>query len=158
MAANERYRAEQHHSIADARPRRHMAVVTCMDARIDVFAALGLQLGDAHVLRNAGGRATDDVVRSLAASSHVLGVDTVVLMQHTQCGMAGVTDDELRTRTGATIDFLAMTDQPRAMRDDLDRLMAEPSLALIALAVAFLFDVETGAITEIARRSREPRS
>ena len=72
-----------------------------MDARIDVFAALGLHLGEAHVIRNAGGRVTDDVLRSLALSSHVLGVDTVVVMQHTKCGVAGVSDEELRRMTGA---------------------------------------------------------
>ncbi len=67
-----------------------------MDARIDVFAVLGLHLGEAHVIRNAGGRVTDDVLRSLALSSGVLGVDTAVVMQHTGCGLAGVSDAELR--------------------------------------------------------------
>ena len=80
-------------SVGDARPSLRMAVVTCMDSRIDVFAVLGLHLGEAHVIRNAGGRVTDDVLRSLALSSHVLGVETVVVMQHTQCGLAGVTDE-----------------------------------------------------------------
>ena len=69
-----------------------------MDARIDVFAVLGLHLGEAHVIRNAGGRVTDDVLRSLALSCGVLGVDTTVVMQHTKCGLAGVTDAELRAR------------------------------------------------------------
>ena len=87
--------------MADPRPGRHLAVVTCMDARIDVFAVLGLHLGEAHVIRNAGGRVTDDVLRSLALSSGVLGVDTAVVMQHTKCGLAGVTDAELRALTGA---------------------------------------------------------
>ena len=67
-----------------------------MDARIDVFAVLGLHLGEAHVIRNAGGRVTDDVLRSLALSSHVLGVEDVVVMQHTKCGLAGVTDREFQ--------------------------------------------------------------
>jgi carbonic anhydrase len=83
LDANRAY-APRHQHVADARPSRHIAVLTCMDARIDVFAALGLQLGEAHVLRNAGGRVTDDVLRSLALSTHVLGVDTVVVLQHTQ--------------------------------------------------------------------------
>src|SRR3954452_22048715 len=93
LEANGAYAAARA-KIADARPSRHLAVVTCMDARIDVFAVLGLHLGEAHVIRNAGGRVTDDVLRSLALSCHVLGVDTVVVMQHTKCGLAGVTDAE----------------------------------------------------------------
>ena len=95
LAANEGYAAARA-NVADPRPGRRLAVVTCMDARIDVFAVLGLHLGEAHVIRNAGGRVTDDVLRSLALSSHVLGVDTVVVMQHTKCGLAGVTDEELQ--------------------------------------------------------------
>src|SRR4051795_6888480 len=99
LSANEAYAAARA-NVADAKPSRHLAVVTCMDARIDVFAALGLHLGESHVIRNAGGRVTDDVLRSLALSCHVLGVETVVLMQHTKCGLTGVTDDELRSITG----------------------------------------------------------
>ena len=87
LAANQGYAAARA-SVADPRPGQRMAIVTCMDARIDVFAALGLHLGDAHVIRNAGGRVTDDVLRSLALSTHVLGVETVVVMQHTKCGLA----------------------------------------------------------------------
>src|SRR3954464_10693021 len=99
LGANKGYAAARA-NVSDPRPSRHLAVVTCMDARIDVFAALGLHLGEAHVIRNAGGRATDDGLRSLAVSIHILGVDTVVVMQHTKCGMTGVTDEELKRRTG----------------------------------------------------------
>src|SRR5687767_8084206 len=102
LAANEAYAAGRA-NVADPRPSRALAVVTCMDARIDVFASLGLQLGESHVIRNAGGRVTDDVLRSLALSTHAFGVDTVVVMQHTQCGLAGVTDEELQERTGADL-------------------------------------------------------
>jgi carbonic anhydrase len=91
IAANEGYAAARA-GVADPRPNRQLAIVTCMDARIDVFAALGLHLGEALVLRNAGGRVTDDVLRSLALGAHVLGVDTVVVMQHTKCGIAGRSD------------------------------------------------------------------
>ena len=104
LAANEEYAAARA-NVGGSSPGRRLAIVTCMDARIDVFAVLGLHLGEAHVLRNAGGRVTDDVLRSLALSCHVLGVDTVVVMQHTKCGLAGVTDDELRTLTGADLGF-----------------------------------------------------
>src|SRR6201990_170194 len=104
LTANEGYAAARS-NIESPRPLRHLAVVTCMDARIDVFAALGLHLGEAHVIRNAGGRITDDVLRSLAVSSHVLGVDTVLIMQHTKCGLAGVSDGELRQRTGCDLEI-----------------------------------------------------
>src|SRR5215203_3947041 len=70
-------------------PALKLAIVACMDSRIDLFGLLGLHLGEAHVIRNAGGLVTDDVLRSLALSSHVLGVDTVLIMQHTKCGVAG---------------------------------------------------------------------
>ena len=93
-----------------------------MDARIDVFAILGLHLGEAHVIRNAGGRVTDDVLRSLALSTHVLGVDTVIVMQHTSCGLAGVTDDELKALTGADLGFFPIDDHAAALREDIDIL------------------------------------
>src|SRR3954449_7150356 len=119
LEANHAYAAARAY-VADPRPSRHLAVVTCMDARIDVFAALGLHLGEAHVIRNAGGRVTDDVLRSLALSCHVLGVDTVVVMQHTKCGLAGVTDDELRQRTGADLGFFPIDDHAAALHEDVD--------------------------------------
>src|SRR4051795_4432463 len=118
LEANAAY-AAAHAEIPDARPSRHLAVVTCMDARIDVFAALGLQLGEAHVIRNAGGRVTDDVLRSLAVSSHVLGVETVLIVQHTKCGLAGVSDAELRRLTGADLEFHAFDDHTLALREDI---------------------------------------
>src|SRR5437764_3540019 len=121
LAGNEAYAAARA-NVADARPSRHVAVVTCMDARIDVFAVLGLHLGEAHVIRNAGGRVTDDVLRSLALSAHVLGVDTVVVMQHTKCGLAGVTDEELRTLTGADLGLFPIDDHAAALREDIDIL------------------------------------
>src|SRR5947199_5137901 len=128
LDANEGYAAARA-NVSDARPSRHLAVVTCMDARIDVFATLGLHLGEAHVIRNAGGRVTDDVLRSLALSSHVLGVDTVVVMQHTKCGLAGVTDEELRERTGADFGFFPIDDHAAALREDVDLLEGKPYLA-----------------------------
>src|SRR4051812_14056347 len=102
VSANEHYAAARS-NVGSPRPGRRLAVVTCMDARIDVFAALGLHLGEAHVIRNAGGRVTEDVLRSLALSIHVLGVNTAVIMQHTKCGLAGVSDEELQRRTGADL-------------------------------------------------------
>ena len=115
--------------MADPRPGRHLAVVTCMDARIDVFAVLGLHLGEAHVIRNAGGRVTEDVLRSLALSSGVLGVDTAVVMQHTKCGLVGVSDAQLRELTGADLGFLPIDDHAAALREDVERLARTPYLS-----------------------------
>jgi len=153
LAANHGYAAARA-NVADPRPSRHLAVVTCMDARIDVFAALGLHLGDAHVIRNAGGRVTDDVLRSLALSCHVLGVETVVVMQHSKCGLAGVTDDELRRRTGADLGFYPIDDHAAALREDIDLLSAVPYLAPLQVIAGFVYDVESGEIADLVRWER----
>lgn len=141
-------------NLADPRPSRHLAVLTCMDARIDVFAALGLHLGEAHVLRNAGGRVTEDVLRSLALSCHVLGVDTVVVMQHTKCGLAGVTDAQLRERTGADLGFYPIDDHAAALREDIELLARTDFLGPVKVVAGFVFDVETGAIDDVVRWER----
>lgn len=154
LDANRGYAAARA-NVHDARPSRHLAVVTCMDARIDVFAILGLHLGEAHVLRNAGGRLTEDVLRSLALSCHVLGVDTVVFMQHTKCGLEGVTDAALKDLTGADIGFLPIHDQAAAVRDDIETLIATPYLSRITTVGGFVYDVESGEIDGVVRW--EPR-
>src|ERR1700728_1581478 len=121
LAANKGYAAARA-NVADARPGRHIAVVTCMDARIDVFAALGLHLGEAHVIRNAGGRVTDDVLRSLALSTALLGVDSVALMQHTVCGLEGKPEADLGAVTGADVTFSVIDDHVDAVEQDVARL------------------------------------
>jgi len=141
-------------NVADPQPSRHLAIVTCMDARIDVFATLGLHLGEAHVIRNAGGRVTEDVLRSLALSSHVLGVDTVVVMQHTTCGLAGVTDDYLRELTGADLGFFPIDDHAAALREDIDLLSTKAYLAPLKIIAGFVYDVESGEINDVVRWER----
>ena len=153
LAANQAYAAARA-NVADPRPSRRLAVVTCMDARIDVFAALGLHLGEAHVIRNAGGRVTDDVLRSLTLSSHVLGVDTVVVMQHTKCGLAGVTDEDLRRRTGADFGFFPIDDHAAALREDIEFLITKPYLEPLKTIVGFVYDVESGDIADVVRWQR----
>ena len=153
LAANRGYAAARA-NVHDARPSRHLAVVTCMDARIDVFAVLGLHLGDAHVIRNAGGRVTDDVLRSLALSSHVLGVDTVVVMQHTECGLAGVTDAELRASTGADLGFFPIDDHAAALKEDVELLAGTPYLTPLRVIAGLVYDVETGEIEDVVRWER----
>ena len=153
LAANEEY-ASARARVGDATPSRHLAVVTCMDARIDVFAALGLHLGEAHVLRNAGGRVTDDVLRSLALSSHYLGVEVVVLMQHTKCGLRGVRDEDLRRRTGADFPFFPIDDHAAALREDIELLTTKPYLQTIQIIAGFVYDVESGEIDDIGTWER----
>jgi carbonic anhydrase len=148
LSANRGYAAARA-SVADPRPGRHMAVVTCMDARIDVFAVLGLHLGEAHVIRNAGGRVTDDVLRSLALSSNVLGVQTVVVMQHTKCGLAGVTDEELREITGANLGFFPIDDHAAALREDIALLAEKPYLSPLKVIAGFIYDVESGQMDDV---------
>ena len=153
LDANRGYAAARA-NLADPRPSRRLAVVTCMDARIDVFEALGLHLGEAHVIRNAGGRVTDDVLRSLALSSHVLGVETVVVMQHTRCGLAGVTDDELRSLTGADLRFFPIDDHAAALKEDINVLTSTPYLSLLKVIGGFVYDVETGELSDVVRWDR----
>ena len=154
---NEKFVSEFDQAQLGASPARQVVLVTCMDARIDVFAALGLHLGEAHVLRNAGGRVTEDVLRSLALSSHVLGVNTAVVMQHTRCGLAGVTDEELQRRTGSDLGFLPIDDHAAALREDIDVLAHTPYLAPLTLIAGFVFDVETGNISDVVRWERPPQ-
>lgn len=153
VAANEAY-AVGHVAQPSAVPVRSLAVVTCMDARIDPLAAFGLELGDAHVLRNAGGRVTTDVLRSLAVSTHLMQVSVVAVVQHTRCGMVGATDEELRRRTGAEIDFLPIEEHASSIASDLDSLWSVPWLGPLQLAVGLVYDLDTGRLTELARRSR----
>jgi carbonic anhydrase len=153
LAANEGYAAARA-AVSDARPGRRLAVLTCMDARIDVFAALGLHLGEAHVIRNAGGRVTDDVLRSLALSSHVFGVDTVVVMQHTKCGLAGRTDEELRELTGADFGFFPIDDHAAALREDIAILAASEPLTPLKVIGGFVYDVESGVVDDVVRWER----
>ncbi len=151
LAANE---TATRPALLDQRPTRRLAVVTCMDARIDVFAVLGLELGDAHVIRNAGGRLTEDVLRSLALSSGMLGVDTVVVMQHTRCGLAGASDAELRARTGADLDFLPIADHGASLRADIARLSRTPYLSVLRTIAGFVYDVDSGRIEDVVRWER----
>lgn len=135
-------------------PARKLAVVVCMDSRIDVFAALGLELGEAHVIRNAGGIATDDVIRSVAISQRFLGTERVALIQHTRCGMATFTDeqlaDELEAETGVRPDWTgAFTDIDDSVRRSVQRLRESPFLPHRDSVRGFVYDVETGRLREV---------
>jgi carbonic anhydrase len=136
-------------------PRRALAIVACMDSRMDLFALLGLQPGDAHVLRNAGGVITDDVVRSLAISQRVLGTTGIVLVHHTDCGMQKLEDDafasELEADTGVRPGFAieAFRDPDASVRESVARLQRSPFVAHTDDIAGFVFDVDTGRIRRV---------
>jgi carbonic anhydrase len=139
----------------DVRPRRRLAVVTCMDSRLDVFAALGLQDGEAHVLRNAGGVITDDVIRSLAVSQRRLGTRAVMLIHHTDCGMQALTDDgfraELQEATGVAPAFAieSFTDVEADVRQSVRRVRRSPFLLHTDLVRGFVYDVDSHRLREV---------
>src|ERR1700689_2249905 len=153
LEANERYAAARA-NVHLPQPNRRLAGVTWMDARIDVFAVLGLHLGEAHVIRNAGGRVTEDVLRSLALSSGVLGVETAVVMQHTKCGLVGVSDAQLREMTGADLGFLPIDDHAAALREDVDLLARTSYLSGLQQIAGLVYDVESGQLDDVVRWER----
>ena len=139
----------------DVRPSRHLAVVTCMDSRLDVFAALGLGDGEAHILRNAGGVITDDVIRSLAISQRRLGTREVMLIHHTDCGMQKVTDDgfraELQQETGVAPAFAieSFTDVDADVRQSILRVRRSSFVPYRDSVRGFVYDVDTHALREV---------
>lgn len=136
-------------------PARKVAVVACMDARLDVYRMLGLAEGDAHVLRNAGGVVTDDVIRSLAISQRLLGTNEIVLIHHTDCGMAKFSDDELKAQiteeTGIRPPFAfeAFDDEAADVRQSIRRIQASPFIPHKETLRGFVYDVETGRLNEV---------
>jgi len=144
---------EQH---LDVSPRRRLAIVTCMDSRLNVFAALGLNPGEAHVLRNAGGVITDDVIRSLAVSQRRLGTREVMLIHHTNCGLQLLTDDgfraELQQATGVAPAFAieSFTDLDADVRQSILRVRRSDFLLHRDAVRGFVYDVDTHALREIA--------
>jgi carbonic anhydrase len=139
----------------DVRPRRRLAIVTCMDSRLDVFAALALGHGEAHILRNAGGVITDDVIRSLAISQRRLGTREVMLIHHTDCGMQTLTDDgfraELQEATGVAPAFAieSFVDVDADVRQSLLRVRSSPFLPRRDRVRGFVYDVDTHALREV---------
>ncbi len=138
-------------------PARKVAVVTCMDARIDPYGLLGLSKGDAHVIRNAGGVVTDDVIRSLSISQRLLGTDEVALIQHTSCGLLTFTDEEFADGLEADIGERpawsagAFADLEQSVRDGLARVEASPFVPRSDGLRGFVYDLETGELRELDR-------
>jgi carbonic anhydrase len=134
----------------DPKADRHVAVVTCMDTRIEPLGMLGLKPGDAKIMRNAGGRVTDDVLRSLVLAVHMLDVDRVVVVHHTQCALMNTTDDELRAAVGPgseTWVFEAMPDPDAALDADVQRVRDCPLLPASVAVEGFLYDVADGRLS-----------
>jgi carbonic anhydrase len=156
LAANEAFAAGLTERHLDVRPSRGLAIVTCMDSRLDVFAALGLGDGEAHVLRNAGGVITDDVIRSLAISQRLLGTREVMLIHHTDCGMEKISDDgfrtELRKETGIAPAFAieSFSDVDADVRQSILRVRRSAFLPERDAVRGFVYDVDTHRLREVA--------
>jgi carbonic anhydrase len=143
-----------HEAHLDVTPRKHLAVVACMDSRIDVFGLLGLDVGDAHVLRNAGGVITDDMIRSLAISQRRLGTREIVLVHHTDCGLMKLSEDgfkqELESDTGVKPSWAveSFTDPAASVRQSMQRIRISPFVPHRGEVRGFVYDVDTGDLRE----------
>jgi carbonic anhydrase len=141
--------------VLPAAPARKLAVITCMDARIDPFELLDLRLGDAHVIRNAGGVITDDTIRSLSISQRKLGTKEIVLIQHTGCGLLAFTDEEyaaeLEADTGERPQWHAhaFADLERSVREGVERVKSSPFVPNTATVRGLVYEVETGRLREV---------
>jgi len=136
-------------------PAKGVAVVACMDARLDVHGMLGLELGDAHVIRNAGGVITDDEIRSLTISQRMLGTTEIVLIHHTDCGMLTFSDDEVAAQieadTGVRPPFAleSFSDLDENVRDSIERIRTSPFIPHKDAVRGFVYEVETGRLREV---------
>ena len=154
LAANEAYARAFPHQGLPSRAARGLAVLTCIDSRIEPLTMLGLRPGDAKIMRNAGARVTDDVLRSLVLASHLLGVDRVMLIAHTDCRMTGNEEDvhvAVREAGGPDtreLELLVSNDQEATVRADVESLRSSGYLAHVQVG-GFRYDVETGRITQL---------
>jgi carbonic anhydrase len=154
LARNAQY-AQTFDPKPDGQPVKKVAILACMDARLDPAKALGLDEGDAHVIRNAGGAVTHDALRSLAISQHWLGTEEIILIQHTDCGMQKFTDDELADRLEEhageppPFDAHAFDDLEENLRTSIRALQESPFLLKTDAVRGFVFDVETGLLREL---------
>ena len=137
-------------------PRKQVAIVTCMDSRMDIFAILGLSNGEAHIIRNAGGVVTDDVIRSLSISQRKLNTREIIVINHTECGMLTFTDDEFRRQiqddTGIKPEWAAeaFSDLDEDVRQSIARIQASPFIPAKDSVRGFVYDVATGSLREVS--------
>jgi carbonic anhydrase len=137
-------------------PVKKLVILTCMDSRMDLEQLLGLRVGDAHMIRNAGGIATDDAIRSLILSTHLLGTRAIAVIQHTQCGLMSITDEEFRwrlsTETGrdaSHLRFHAFKDIDHNITEQVQRIREHPFLPKQIQVRGYAYDVATGALREV---------
>jgi len=155
LTANEAYAAGYRLNGLAAKAARGLAVLTCMDSRIDPLRMLGLAPGDAKILRNAGARVTDDVLRTLVAAAYLLGVERVMVVAHTACRMASATEDDVHEAIRAaggpdtrSISFLTAQDQERELCGDVQRVRSSPYLSDLVVS-GFIYDIDTGRLREV---------
>lgn len=152
---NELYAESFKYADLPPQPRRRLAIVTCMDTRIDVHRILGLEVGDAHVIRNAGGIVTDDVIRSLMISQLLLGTEEIVIIQHTYCGMIGSSEDALKDmieeRIGLRPYFAlgVFKDLEDEVKQNMARIKANPFIPNKDKVRGFIYDVKDGRLKEV---------
>jgi carbonic anhydrase len=156
LANNESYAASFDKGDLPLPPAKKVAVVACMDARLNVHALLGLEVGDAHIIRNAGGVVTDDEIRSLAISQRLLGTEEIVLIHHTDCGMLTFTDDafkaDIEADTGIRPSWAAeaFPDLDADVKQSIARIQASPFVPRKDSVRGFVYDVHTGKLREVA--------
>ena len=153
---NERYAAVEHAVVASGVARRGLAILTCIDSRIDPLAVFGLEPGDAKILRNAGARVTEDVLRTLALAVATLGVVRVAVVQHTDCKMASSSDEELVQAVAESTGLghpdllpLAITDQAAALEADVTAVLDSPLIADGVVVGGLLYDLHSGRLTTV---------
>ena len=161
LEANQAYQSTGFAAAARTpQPKRHLVILTCMDARLDLFRALGLEVGDAHILRNGGGRATPDAIRSLVVSSHLLGTREFGVIHHTNCGLEGKTDAEVADaitsslgRPAPDMPYFAFDDVEASVVEDVDAIFASNALPDDAVVWGGVYDVDDGQVRVVV----EPR-
>ncbi len=158
LKANEAYAAQFVWGELPSPPARKLSVLVCMDARLSVSRILGLKPGDAHIIRNAGGIVTDDVLRSVLISHHLLGTQELMIIEHTDCGMLTFTDDDLlerlRQKAGTAVvapaRFFAFRDLEANVREQIEKVRSHPWIPAHFVVRGFIYDVKTGRLREVS--------
>ncbi|TMK44775.1 MAG: carbonic anhydrase [Actinobacteria bacterium] len=158
---NEKYAKDFDKGDTPMPPAQRFVVLTCMDARLQPEAFLGMEIGDGHVIRNAGGRASDDALRSLIISSRLLGTQEYAVIHHTDCGMLTFSNDDLRGKLAADtgkdashMDFLPFSDVDDSVREDVRRIRDNPFIPLDVDVSGWVYDVKTGKLREVVPAGR----
>ncbi|MBV8943838.1 MAG: carbonic anhydrase [Solirubrobacterales bacterium] len=155
LSNNEAYAASFDKADLPLPPARKAAVIACMDARLNVYGALGLSEGEAHVIRNAGGVVTDDAIRSLAISQRLLGTEEIILIHHTDCGMLTFSDDEFKRQVEEDVGIKpewaveSFSDLEADVRQSIARIKASPFIPRKDAVRGFVYEVETGRLREV---------